>query len=568
MTRLPSFFARLLEIGADPADSEAARFDKQLLMASVLVILPAGLLWSGLYLALGAPSAGGLPLLYSVLSGLNLGLFGLTRRFRLFRFAQLLLILLIPWLLMVVLGGFVNSSAVILWGLLAPSGALIFGTPRSAPRWFAAYLALTVLSAWAPSGGSFQNRLPPDMIIVLFVLNVGTPSAIIFFLLRYYVGRLERVNQELTRLASFPELNPAAIIETDLTGRVHYSNPATARLFPEGSAAAGESPLLADLASIAAHLQTEPGHSHLREIKLGDRWYQQVLQLVPGGDRLRSFSIDITNGKRVEEAVRRQNEYLEALHVTTLGLVSRLDLDELLQTILTRASTLLGTGHGFVFLLKPGETEMELKAGVGIFAARLGELIRLGERGVAPQVWATGQPLRVPDYSQWAPLALAAAARAVGSMAAVPLKSGAQTVGVIGLAYDQAGGRSFAEVELEMLDRFAELTALTLDNARLFAQAQDHTRRLGLLNEMGRQMKLVGTLQEIFDVSTRFTPQIVPADHTSIALLTEDQDGIEVLALQCMIGIMPVGTVLAVADTLSGRAVRERRLIAGPHLAE
>ena len=44
---------------------------------------------------------------------------------------------------------------------------------------------------------------------------------------------LQQVNEELTRLASFPELNPSPIIEVDLTGYVHYLNPAAADLFPE-----------------------------------------------------------------------------------------------------------------------------------------------------------------------------------------------------------------------------------------------------------------------------------------------------------------------------------------------
>ena len=48
--------------------------------------------------------------------------FHLTRRYDLFLFSQLLLILLLPFLLMIALGGFVNSSAVILWSLFVPAG--------------------------------------------------------------------------------------------------------------------------------------------------------------------------------------------------------------------------------------------------------------------------------------------------------------------------------------------------------------------------------------------------------------------------------------------------------------
>lgn len=50
---------------------------------------------------------------------------------------------------------------------------------------------------------------------------------------------LQQANSELTRLASFPELNPGPIIEVDLTGHVHYLNPSAVALFPECREPAG-----------------------------------------------------------------------------------------------------------------------------------------------------------------------------------------------------------------------------------------------------------------------------------------------------------------------------------------
>ena len=154
--------------------------------------------------------------------------------------------------------------------------------------------------------------------------------------------QLEHAQREVARLGSFPELNPAAIIEMDLTGQVHYFNPAAQKLFPGCCEGDFESPLLEDLASLVEHLRGETNHSHVREIKLDDIWYQQVLQLVLNGERIRSFVLDITERKRVEEALQRQNVYLAVLHATTLGLMSRLDLNELLQTIVARAAAVAG----------------------------------------------------------------------------------------------------------------------------------------------------------------------------------------------------------------------------------
>ena len=101
----------------------------------------------------------------------------------------------------------------------------------------------------------------------------------------------------------------------------------------------------------------------VHEMKEDSTWYQQVFHIVPNSERFRSFIIDITSRKLVEEALQRQNVYLAALHETTLGLISRLELNELLQAIISRAGQLLGTPHGFIFLADPDGERLEQKVG-------------------------------------------------------------------------------------------------------------------------------------------------------------------------------------------------------------
>jgi signal transduction histidine kinase/CheY-like chemotaxis protein len=558
--------AALLQIGTAPDDSDETRLRKRLLVASVLLILPSGPIWGVVYLLFGERMAGGLPILWALLSLLNLWIFSRTRRYETFRFNELLLILLTPWLLMIALGGFVPSSAVILWGLLAPIGAVIFDAPRSAVRWFLAYAALVVAGGLLEPALRPGNSLPPGLITAFFVMNIGAPSAIVFSLLHFFVGRLEQANRELGRLATFPELNPFAIIEVDLAGQVHYANPAAKEMFPDCCEWVLQSPLLEDLSSIAATLR-QGERSYLREVEIGTVWYQQVLRMVPSSDRMRTFIIDITERKQAEVALHRQNEYLAALHATTLGLVTRLDLSELLQAIIGRAAQLLGTSHGFIFLLETGGEEIEQKVGTGIFAGTIGNRLKRGQ-GVSGQAWSTGKPVVVADYDAWEHRAVSYAGLPVTAAAAVPLTSGQQFVGTLGVAYDAGSGRTFGEAEVELLSRFAELASVALDNARLFSQAEDQARRLTLLNEMGRQMSLARTQDEIFRVGTELTPAIVPADHISVTLLAENGAGLSVHALQCAVGVMPVGSYWPVEGTLVGQAVREKRVLNTSNLAD
>ncbi|HET9588396.1 MAG TPA: hypothetical protein VFO91_06375, partial [Anaerolineales bacterium] len=141
-------------IGADRNDVEEVRLQKALLVAGSFMFIFAGILWGILYILLGEPVAGTIPIAYAIISLLSVLLFGITRRYHFFRSSQLALILILPFLVMVTLGGFVNSGGVILWSLLSPFGAFLFDEPRRAHRWLIAYLGLVLLS------GLIQPYLP------------------------------------------------------------------------------------------------------------------------------------------------------------------------------------------------------------------------------------------------------------------------------------------------------------------------------------------------------------------------------------------------------------------------
>jgi GAF domain-containing protein len=173
---------------------------------------------------------------------------------------------------------------------------------------------------------------------------------------------------------------------------------------------------------------------------------------------------------QAQDALLRQNEYLAALQQTSLNLLGRLELTDLLHNILARAGALLGTQHGYVFLVEPDETQMRMAVGVGTYQAFVGHGLKRGE-AVVGSVWQTGEPLVIDDYQVWAKRLAIGGLENVHGVAAVPLKSGSHTVGVIGLAHTEAG-RRFGEEEITVLTRFGQLASVALDNARLFSTAQ------------------------------------------------------------------------------------------------
>jgi guanylate cyclase len=146
-------------IGSDPNDDDDIRLHKSLLVVCAFPFMVAGVLWGMIYIFSNEPLAGTIPLSYSFISLLSIIHFGRTRQYRFFRFSQLILILLLPFFLMAALGGFINGSAVVLWSLICPLGALLFDEPRHAPRWFLAFAVLVVLSGFLQPYVRIANHL-------------------------------------------------------------------------------------------------------------------------------------------------------------------------------------------------------------------------------------------------------------------------------------------------------------------------------------------------------------------------------------------------------------------------
>ncbi len=177
-----------------------------------------------------------------------------------------------------------------------------------------------------------------------------------------------------------------------------------------------------------------------------------------------------TAARAAETTPGSEDPYLRALDETTLALLDRRDSTILLETILTRACALLGTPHGYIHIVEPGGTGLEVRHGSGAFAPYVGDHLELDE-GVGGRVLGTGLPFAIDDYDGFETRARGVPMGVLGAVVGVPLNAGDEVVGVIGLA-SGASGRPFRAREIDALSRFAQLASIVLDNARLVDDAQ------------------------------------------------------------------------------------------------
>jgi guanylate cyclase len=197
--------ARLARLGADPEDEEELRQKKTLLVLLAVLILPVSAVWGTVYLAFGS-RVGIVPFIYLAVSIGSLVLFARTRNFRLLLVTQLLDILLTTTAGQMLVGGFLPSGGVGLWGILAPLGALVFLEVRRAIRWFGAFVLVFLLTGLAGEVLFRDADLPLWFTSTMLALNVIGAGSVAFTLLASFANQRNvalaslRVEQEKSEL--------------------------------------------------------------------------------------------------------------------------------------------------------------------------------------------------------------------------------------------------------------------------------------------------------------------------------------------------------------------------------
>ncbi|MCX6953475.1 MAG: PAS domain S-box protein [Verrucomicrobia bacterium] len=179
--------------------------------------------------------------------------------------------------------------------------------------------------------------------------------------------------------------------------------------------------------------------------------------------------VDINERHLTEEAVRRQVEFLAALNQTTLELVGRRDVPELLQALVTRAATLLASPHVEISLLEDGDLVVRAFS-VGRDYLVGDRLVR-GDAGLSWRALESRTPVIVDDYASEPDSRALYHSRGICAVAIFPILRGEQGVGVLGVARDEPGV-PFSTEDIQEGLLLARMAALVLHTAGVHEEAR------------------------------------------------------------------------------------------------
>ena len=195
-----------IAIGRRPEDQDAERVRKAVLAIFALFMAGGAPIEMWMALERGRSDSAMLMGAWGGLSLVCLVHFGVTGQRRLLQTSQLAMTIVVSALTHLFMGGFEASQGMVLWGAMAPLGALLLCSRREAYGWMAAYLAAstTALLLADVGGGSEASQ----RVFSTFGIVHGLPLTV-FVLVWYFVSEIERARAALTAKHALLEIEQA-----------------------------------------------------------------------------------------------------------------------------------------------------------------------------------------------------------------------------------------------------------------------------------------------------------------------------------------------------------------------
>lgn len=213
-------------------------------------------------------------------------------------------------------------------------------------------------------------------------------------------------------------------------------------------------------------LEEEGGSQSEKEavIKLLDVLTASFEKLFPEeNESIQIIAREVINGRSLLATLKQQTDELDALKKLSINLTSSLDLPDVLDAVVSEAVRLIENARDVnIFLYK--NQKLSFGAALAADGTRNRPWAKPRANGLTATVAREGDTIIVEDMTDH-PLFQNVPANWIGSIIGIPLKVGANVVGVMNLSRSTLGG--FSSSELRLLSLLSDQAAVAISNASL-----------------------------------------------------------------------------------------------------
>jgi signal transduction histidine kinase len=222
-------------------------------------------------------------------------------------------------------------------------------------------------------------------------------------------------------------------------------------------------------------------------IKTGDELEGLADQFNDMAGRLQESYADLE--KKVElrtQELAQSVAELRALGEVSQAVNSTLDLEAVLNTIVSKAVQLSDADAGAIYDYTEERSEFGLRSTYGMEADLIAAIkerhIRIGDRGIGDAA-SQRAPLQIADLREQPPSELIEVILRAGfrSVLIVPLLGAERVVGALVVRRKRPG--EFSKQTVDLLQTFAAQSVLAIQNARLFHEIEDKSRQLEVASQ-------------------------------------------------------------------------------------
>ena len=221
---------------------------------------------------------------------------------------------------------------------------------------------------------------------------------------------------------------------------------------------------------------------------------------------------------RAMEISDRRIRELEAMTEISREISSELELNSLLQKIVSRAVKTLDATLGELLLFHMETGDMEVVAQFPVLTAQIGLTMKPGE-GAMGRVAATRKPLIMNDYRAVVDSTTGESTTSIEALMGVPLLKGDEFIGVLGISRYRKNHK-FTQSDLSLLNVLASQATIAIQNARLYQEVQ-HLAFTDSLTGLHNRRRLFELAEREYRRAVRY--------HRPLSILLMDIDHFKVI---------------------------------------